>query len=150
MTSAAEVRALIKGVVEAHATHNNWYSSWNDAKDLPSEVTYPCVIWDQWNGRLQFEGLDFLHKVQFVRLLVLTSVATDRSPEERDVAVEQADKAATDIVLKLIDLLEPEQIGNVQITTQFDQYTQLRTGVLLSFTIKGDALCLDPLSFPET
>lgn len=150
MTSAAEVRALIKGVVEAHATHNNWYSSWNKAKDLDSELNYPCVLWDQWNGRLQYDEMEFLHRVQLVRLLIATTVATDRTPEQRDVAVEAADKAATDIVLKLIDLLEPDQIGNVQITTQFDEYTQLLTGVLLSFTIKGDALCLDDEDFNPT
>ena len=136
--------------MEAHATHNNWYSSWNKAKDLNSELNYPCVLWDQWNGRLQYDEMEFLHRVQLVRLLIATTVATDRTPEQRDVAVEAADKAATDIVLKLIDLLEPDQIGNVQITTQFDEYTQLLTGVLLSFTIKGDALCLDDEDFNPT
>ncbi len=136
--------------MEAHATHNNWYSSWNKAKDLDSELNYPCVLWDQWNGRLQYDEMEFLHRVQLVRLLIATTVATDRTPEQRDVAVEAADKAATDIVLKLIDLLEPDQIGNVQITTQFDEYTQLLTGVLLSFTIKGDALCLDDEDFNPT
>lgn len=138
---------MVQAVVEAHATHNNFYSVWSNAKDRPTEPTYPAVFWDQWNARGVDEGLGLV-RIQFVRLLIITSVATDRTPTQRDEAVEAADAAAFDIALKLIADNGTDMIGNVQITTQFDEYTALETGVLLSFTVKGGVECLDLDAFP--
>jgi len=143
--TASDIRNIIKTVVEAHVTHNNWYSIWSVAKDRESELTYPAVIWGQWTGRLdenpgEVSGALYLN--QLCRLLIITDVGTDRTPEERDQAVEAANSAATDIILSLRSTYA-DKIGNVVISTQFDGYGALETGVLLSFTFKSDALCLD-------
>ncbi len=138
---------MVQTVVEAHVTHNNFYSVWSNEKDRPTEPTYPAVFWDQWNARGIDEGYGLL-RVQFVRLVIITSVATDRTPTQRDAAVEAADAAAFDIVAKLIADNGADAIGNVQVTTQFDEYTALETGVLLSFTVKSAGPCLDGTQFP--
>ena len=143
--TASDIRNIIKTVVEAHVTHNNWYSIWSVAKDRESELTYPAVIWGQWTGRLdenpgEISGALYLN--QLCRLLIITDVGTNRTPEQRDQAVEDANNAATDIILSL-RATYAERIGNVVISTQFDGYGALETGVLLSFTFKSDALCLD-------
>lgn len=146
--TAAEVRSMVQTVVEAHATHNTFYSIWSDVKDRPTELTYPCAIWDQWNGRMVEDSNGFMHRVQLVRLLVITSLGTDRSPAQRDTAVEEADNAAGEFILKIKQDYPLAEVDNVQITTQFDEYTALETGVLLSFTVKGNAECLGGSEFP--
>ena len=153
MTSAADVRTAIKGVVEAHATYNNWYTAWNQAKDRPSETQFPCVIWGQWQSRIAADPDDVtetMRRIQLVRMMVLTTVPSDRTPELRDDKVEQAEAAATDIILKLQQDYPNVVFGNIAMGTMFDDGTALDTGVLLSFTVKGEHLCLDGDVFNET
>lgn len=141
--TATQLRELVKGVVESHATHNTFYSIWSDVKDRETELTYPCAIWDQWRSRLEDDEFGHLRRAVLVRLLIITAVATDRTPEDRDAAVEAADNAASDYVLKLRKEYPDLLVGNVGCTTQFDEYTQLETGVLLTFTVTGEGMCLD-------
>lgn len=148
--TVTDVRTLLKNVVEAHATHNTFYSIWSVAKDRASELEYPCVIWDQWRSRLVDDPQGYLHRSVLVRLLIITSVPTDRTPLERDQAVEAADNAASDIVLKIRKEYRDLELSNISTTTMFDEYTQLETGVLLTFTLMGDGLCLDQNQFPGT
>ena len=148
--TVTDVRTLLKNVVEAHATHNTFYSIWSVAKDRASELEYPCVIWDQWRSRLVDDPQGYLHRSVLIRLLIITSVPTDRTPLERDQAVEAADNAASDIVLKIREDYRDLELSNISTTTMFDEYTQLETGVLLTFTLMGDGLCLDQNQFPGT
>ena len=141
--TATQLRELVKGVVEAHDTHNTFYSIWSDVKDRETELTYPCAIWDQWRARLTEDEFGQLHRAVLVRLLVITAVATDRTPAQRDAAVEAADIAAADFILKIRQDYPDLTVTNVSTTTQFDEYTQLETGVLLTFTVEGEGLCLD-------
>lgn len=141
--TATQLRELVKGVVESHATHNTFYSIWSDVKDRETELTYPCAIWDQWRARLTEDEFGQLHRAILVRLLIVTAVATDRQPIARDTAVEAADNAAADYVLKIRQDYPDLVITNVSTTTQFDEYTQLETGVLLTMTVEGEGLCLD-------
>lgn len=141
--TATQLRELVKGVVEAHDTHNTFYSIWSDVKDRETELTYPCAIWDQWRARLTDDEFGQLHRAVLVRLLVITAVATDRTPAQRDAAVEAADIAAADFILKIRQDYPDLTVTNVSTTTQFDEYTQLETGVLLTFTVEGEGLCLD-------
>lgn len=147
--TVADVRTLLKTVVEAHATHNTFYSIWSVAKDRESELTYPCVIWDQWRARLGEDPMGYLHRSVLVRLLLITTVATDRTPLQRDQAVEAADNAAADIILKIKEDYRDLKVKDVATVAVFDDGSQLETGVLLTFTLEGEALCLDPDSFPE-
>ena len=148
--TVTDVRTLLKNVVEAHATHNTFYSIWSVSKDRASELDYPCVIWDQWRSRLVDDPQGYLHRSVLVRLLIITSVPTDRTPLERDQAVEAADNAASDIVLKIREDYRDLELSNISTTTMFDEYSQLETGVLLTFTLMGDGLCLDENQFPGT
>ena len=145
--TATQLRELVKGVVEAHDTHNTFYSIWSDVKDRETELTYPCAIWDQWRARLTDDEFGQLHRAVLVRLLVITAVATDRTPAQRDAAVEAADIAAADFILKIRQDYPDLTVTNVSTTTQFDEYTQLETGVLLTFTVEGEGLCLDEDNF---
>lgn len=145
--TATQLRELVKGVVEAHDTHNTFYSIWSDVKDRETELTYPCAIWDQWRARLTDDEFGQLHRAVLVRLLVITAVATDRTPAQRDAAVEAADIAAADLILKIRQDYPDLTVTNVSTTTQFDEYTQLETGVLLTFTVEGEGLCLDEDNF---
>lgn len=147
--TASQLREIIKGVVESHATHNTFYSIWSDVKDRETELTYPCAIWDQWRSRLEDDEFGHLRRAVLVRLLIITAVATDRTPADRDAAVEAADNAASDIVLKIREEYRDLELSNISTTTMFDEYTQLETGVLLTFTVTTDGLCLDLASFPE-
>lgn len=134
-------------VVQAHHTHNTFYSIWSDAKDRGTELTYPCAVWDRWRTWIGEDGAGALNRSVAVRLLIVTAVATDRTPGDRDTAVEEADQAAEDYILKLRELYPDMAITNVATTTQFDEYTQLETGVILSFTATGGPLCLDGSAF---
>lgn len=145
--TAQQLRLAVQAVVQAHHTHNTFYSIWSDSKDRETELTYPCAVWDSWRSRLEQDINGGWSRSVTVRLLVITAVATDRTPGDRDAAVEAADQAAEDYVLKLQQLWPDMVISNVATTTQFDEYTQLETGVLLSFTATGGPLCLDPGSF---
>ncbi len=145
--TASQLREIIKGVVESHATHNTFYSIWSDVKDRETELNYPCAIWDQWRSRLEDDEFGHLRRAVLVRLLIITAVATDRTPADRDAAVEAADNAASDYVLKLRKEYPDLLVGNVGCTTQFDEYTQLETGVLLTFTVTGEGMCLDEDTF---
>lgn len=147
--TVADVRTLLKTVVEAHATHNTFYSIWSVAKDRESELTYPCVIYDRFRTRLVDDENEFTHRVALVRLLIVTSVETERTPEERDEAAEAADNAAADIILKIKEDYRDLKVKDVATVAVFDDGSQLETGVLLTFTLEGEALCLDPDSFPE-
>jgi len=138
--TVTEARTVIQSVVEAHDTHNNWLSAWSVAKDEPSEKDYPVVIWDQWRSRLLQDELGQVRRVILVRLLVVTSVATDRTPAQRDAAVEAADVAAADFVLYLINT-HKWNISGVSTSTQFDENRNLETGVLLTFTVTSQPIC---------
>jgi len=145
--TAQQLRQAVQAVVQAHHTHNTFYSIWSDAKDRETELTYPCAVWDSWRTWIEEDGAGALNRSVAVRLLIVTAVATDRTPGDRDAAVEAADQAAEDYVLKLRDLYPDMAITNVATTTQFDEYTQLETGVILSFTATGGPLCLDGSAF---
>lgn len=134
-------------MVQAHHTHNTFYSIWSDAKDRETELTYPCAVWDRWRTWTEEDAAGALNRSVAVRLLIVTAVATDRTPGDRDTAVEAADQAAEDYILKLRELYPDMAITNVATTTQFDEYTQLETGVILSFTATGGPLCLDGSAF---
>ena len=134
-------------VVQAHHTHKTFYSIWSDAKDRGTELTYPCAVWDSWRTWIEEDAAGALNRSVAVRLLIVTAVATDRTPGDRDAAVEAADQAAEDYILKLRELYPDMAITNVATTTQFDEYTQLETGVILSFTATGGPLCLDDSAF---
>lgn len=145
--TAAQLRGIIKGIVEAHVTHNAFYSIWSDVKDRETELTYPCAIWDQWRARLDEDENGQMRRTVIVRLLVVTAVPTDRTPGQRDGAVEAADEAATAYVLKLRVDYPDLKVSDVSTTTQYDEYTQLETGVLLTMTVQGEGLCLDADDF---
>jgi hypothetical protein len=66
---------------------------------------------------------------------------------ERDQAVEAADNAASDIVLKIREDYRDLELSNISTTTMFDEYSQLETGVLLTFSLTGQGLCLDEDTF---
>jgi hypothetical protein len=139
VVTAAQVLTMVREAVEANATHGRFYSVWSDAKDRPSELVYPCVLWDSWTGRLvEDPDTGLLHRSQLVRLLVITSVETDRTPEERDQAVNAADQAAAEIVgVMRTTWRNVVEVSNVLITTQHDEGTTLDTGVWLSFTVRS-------------
>ena len=141
--TASELRGIVQTVVEAHATHNTFYSIWTN-RERPTEPTFPFVSWEQWRARLQEdEYTGYLFRLIQVQLLIVTTVATDRTALERDQAVEAADIAASDIVLKLREAPYKLEVSGISTTTLYDENTQLDTGVLLTFTVKTDALCLD-------
>lgn len=145
--TAAEVRAMVQAVVEAHATHNTFYPIWNEAKDRESELTYPCCLWRQYNGKLLRDDNGWFRQ-QFVEVWIITSVATDRTPVQLQEAVEAADQAATDMVLLMDEdyNYKPENVG---IGTVYDEYTTLESGVILRFTCRGAYECLDRSHFPS-
>lgn len=131
---------MVRACVEASSTHNTFYSIWSEAKDRLSELTYPCAIWDQWPSSRLVEDRDtgLLHRVQLVRLLLVTDVSTERTAAQRDDAVNAADAAAVEIVGLLRGTYGNEvEVSNVLITTQYDEGTVLETGVLLQFQLKS-------------
>lgn len=134
-------------MVQAHHTHNTFYSIWSDAKDRETELSYPCAVWDSWRTWIEEDGAGALNRSVAVRLLIITAMATDRTPGDRDAAVEAADQAAEDYILKLRKLYPDMALSDVATTTQFDEYTQLETGVVLTFTARGGPLCLDGTEF---
>lgn len=144
--TATETRALVRAAVEAHGTHNTFYSNWT-SKDEVTEPKYPFVEWHDWHNRPQEDEMGFLHRAQFVQLFIVTCPPTDRTPEERDAAVEDADRAALDIIMRLRQSRTIE-VRNVNITTRWDERQYLATGVLLQFTLWDKvALCYDETRF---
>lgn len=146
--TATEARTIIQAVVEGHATHNTFYSIWNEVKDRDSEPVFPFVAWDQWRSNLVEDVNGFIVRVLTVRLAIITSVNTDRTPAQRDAAVEAADNAAADYILALRASPYEWELSNISTSTFYDEKTQLDTGVVLTFTVTTGALCLDPDSFP--
>lgn len=140
--TAATVRAAVKAASDALGTHT-WYSVWSPAKDRDTNLVYPCVMWKDWTSRHPEDALGLLQHVQLVQLLVCATVDSDRSAAERDAAVEASHAAAIQIVQGLRAAGELA-IGNVSITTQWDEFTTLETGVILTFTATGYAACLTP------
>jgi len=136
--------------VASHATHNTFYSIWSDAKERPTVPTYPFVAWEHWRSRLDEDPNGYLMRRVQVRLLIVTSVGTGRTSQDRDDAVEAADNAAADIILALKAAPYEFDIDNVSTTTVIDEKTQLDTGVILTFTVNTDAICLDGDEFPGT
>lgn len=147
--TVTEARTVLKSVVEAHDTHNNWLSAWSVAKDEPSEKDYPIVVWDQWTSRLEEDQQGSLVRIINVKFMVVTSVATDRTQDQRDAACEAAEEAAKNFILSL-RADHDWSISNVFITTQFDEGPALETGVLVSFTVTTGGLCLDDVFTPPT
>lgn len=145
--NASGARTIVQAVVESHATHNTFYSLWSEVKDRPSEPTYPFVAWEQWRTRLVDDEGGQLCRLILIRLLIVTTVGTDRTAAQRDAAVEAADDAAGDIILALRETPYRWNITNVSTTTQFDEKTALETGVLLTFTVQTDPICLDDDAF---
>lgn len=147
--TATEARTIIQEVVEGHATHNTFYSIWSDAKDRPTEPVFPFVAWEQWRARLVETQIGLLQRLILVRLLIVTKASdTDRTAEERDLAVEQADNAAADIVLRLREQPYGWDISNISTSTVYDDRYQLDTGVILTFTVTTDGLCLGDVFTP--
>ena len=147
MLTARSVREKVQAVVEAHLTHNHWYSSWSDAKDRPSQFDYPAVVWDQWTSRHPEDLQGFLSFRQLVRLWVFDRTLNDRTPAERDTVIEDAHAAALDFVLRL-RLDGDLELFDVQITTVFDEQAALESGVILTFVVAGTVgLCYDATHF---
>ena len=144
--TATEVRQGIQAVVEAHGTHKTFYSIWNPAKDRDTQSTFPFVAWDQWRSRFVTDANGFLQRFVPVQLLIVTSVATDRTSAQRDAAVEAAEEAASDILLRLITVNRWE-ITEASCSTVYDEYTQLDTGVVLRFVVDAGAICYDAANF---
>ncbi len=140
--TVTEARTAIQDVVEAHTTHNTFYSIWQDAKERPSEPTFPCVIWEQWRARLFEDEQGYLKRAILVRLLIVDSVSTQRTSAQRDTAIEAAENVAADIVLRLRRDPYEWVISNISTTTVYDEKYQLDTGVVLTFTVETDAICL--------
>ena len=143
--TATEARTTVQSVVEAHATHNTFYSIWSEVKERPTEPVFPFVAWEQWRGRL-VDTPNGLARAILIRLLIVTSVSTERTSAQRDAAVEAADNAAADIVLRL-QRDHDWEISNVSTSTLYDEKTQLDTGVVLTFTVTSDVLCYEPSHF---
>lgn len=136
---------MLKATVEAHATHNTLYSIRNNAKDKPTVSTYPCCVYFDAGCVLEDDENGIPHRVQNIELLVITAVATDRSTDDRDAAIEAAEKAALEILVAFRETYaEWIETRAVRITTQADQYTVLETGVLCVFQVRElQGLCLD-------
>lgn len=132
---------MVQAVVEAHATHNHFVSYWSEAKDRDSEPEYPFVSWDEWNSRWQESASGILEHVHLVRLMIVTTVATDRTAAQRNTAVNQAEEAANDFIVRLRADYPDVVFDDFQFTTQFDERTALETGGLLSFTVRAQAEC---------
>ncbi len=147
MLSAGAIRGKIKTAVESHAVFNAWYSSWNDAKELPSETEEDQVVWLSWHGGREREKTGVAYRTQFIQLLFYRRTASDHSADARDLAVEAADNAAHDI----IDLLETDgdiEISDVNVTTRWDERSDVSSGVLLQFKLKDlSGRCLDTTHF---
>lgn len=139
---------MVQAVVESHATHNTFYPDWEIVKDRETEPEFPCVLWKQFTAALVNEYAGW-KRTQLVQLWVITSVSTDRTPAQLQEAVEAADQAAIDIVLKISEVYGPSgvELSNVSITTMHDEHTQLLTGVVLSFSVAGATTCLDDEHF---
>lgn len=150
VTGPTGIRTALATVVASHATHNTFYSIWSDVKERPTKPTYPFVAWEQWRSRLDEDPNGYLMRRVQVRLLIVTSVGTGRTSQDRDDAVEAADNAAADIILALKAAPYEFDIDNVSTTTVIDEKTQLDTGVILTFTVNTDAICLDGDEFPGT
>jgi len=150
VTGPTGIRTALATVVASHATHNTFYSIWSDAKERPTVPTYPFVAWEHWRSRLDEDPNGYLMRRVQVRLLIVTSVGTGRTSQDRDDAVEAADNAAADIILALKAAPYEFDIDNVSTTTVIDEKTQLDTGVILTFTVNTDAICLDGDEFPGT
>lgn len=139
---------MIQAVVESHVTHNRFYPVWTEVKDAPtSGDIYPCVWFKQYTGRLIRDDNGW-YRIQYVEVLVMTSSASDRTSLQLQQDVEAADKAATNMVLK-IDKDYDYELDNVVLTTMADEGHQLQSGVILRFTCKGEYECIDPAQFPE-
>lgn len=90
-----------------------------------------------------------MHRFINVRLLVITTVSTQRTPEQRDVAAEEAEEAAKNIILKLRQD-HGWDIERVYIGTQSDEGAELETGVIVTFTVKTEGVCLDDVFTPPS
>lgn len=143
--TAADVLSTVQAAVEAHVTHNTFYSIWNVAKDRPSELDYPCAIWLQWPAQHPKDARGVRMHHQVCGLLVVTSVDSDRTAAERDAAVNESHRSALDIVQKIEETME---VDNVSGSTVFDEFTAFETGFLIRFTVIGDAACIDETRFP--
>jgi hypothetical protein len=145
VVTAAQVFEMIKAVVEAHPTFNTFYDVWAPAKERPSEMTYPCVVEEGYGARGTEDTNGLVYRSQLVRLLVITTVATDRTAQERRQAIHAADNAAFELVASLRSAYANFiEVSNVIITTQWDENTTLETGVLLQFTVTSlGAMCED-------
>lgn len=146
--TATEIRTAVQTAVEAHVSYNNFYPDWLVVKDRPTEPDYPAVFWKQTTGRVINDN-NGIRRTQFVQLMLLTSVATDRTPEELQLAVEAAYEAAIDIIMRLVTVLGHEVISDVLITTMHDEYTQLLSGVVLGFKVDGGYVCYESSRFTD-
>ena len=148
MVTSTQVREMVKAMVEAHATHNTFYSIRNAAKDRPSEMAYPCAVFEDLGCSIAEDTSGLRYRVQRVQLLVITCLPTDRNTDTRDAAIDAAERAALDIVLGLESTYrEFVLVQDIRITNQADQYTTLETGVLLAFTVRDlAAACITALS----
>lgn len=138
----------MQAAVEAHITHNNFHLDWLVVKDRDTEPELPGVFWKQYTGRV-IDDENGTKRTQFVQLWVLTTVATDRTPEQLQTAVESAFEAALDIVMRLKQEHGYEFVQNVSITTMHDEYTNLLSGVVLNMTLDAGYACYDDTRFPN-
>lgn len=147
MVTSTQVREMVKEVVEAHATHNTFYSIRNAAKDRPSTMTYPCAVFEDLGCSIAVDESSLRYRVQRVQLLVITCLPTDRNTDQRDAAIDAAERAALDIALTIESTYrEFIEVQDIRITNQADQFTTLETGVLLAFTVRDlNAACIGAL-----
>jgi hypothetical protein len=140
---AAEVRALVQSVVEAHPVFHNFYLAPNLTKDDKSEPPENSVGYLKPRAAGVTEdasrGPD---RYQWVELWLYNVNASDRSAEECMAAMEMADEAACEIVQKLRDHGGAEFVREVTIHYEPDEGPSLRTGVLLRMKLNA-ALCVD-------
>lgn len=136
---------MLKAAVEANATHNTFYSIRNNAKDRPTEPASSYAVYFDAGCTLEDDEQGIAHRVQNVELMVVTYVATNRTTDARDAAIEAAEKAALEILVSFKETYaEWIELRAVRITTKADEYTILETGVLCSFQVRElQGLCLD-------
>lgn len=134
---------LVKGVVEAHNTFNNFHTIFTRPRDRGSELGYPGVIFRQWTANGEESDLGLLRR-QLVVLEFVKSQADERTPAEMTDNVHAGDRAAWEVIMALRSYDEIT-LTNPQVAAFADADTANETGVVAKFIIEttlGDD-CVD-------